>query len=42
MQCTACHESARFVSRRVQEKIMEPGAVLQMDNFYWEHSTKDV
>ena len=23
-------------------KIMEPGAVLQMDNFYWKHSTKEV
>ena len=23
-------------------KIMEPGAVLQMDKFYWKHPTKEV
>ena len=43
MQCTACQESARLVSRPVSSgKIMEPGAVLQMDNFFWKHPTKEV
>ena len=43
MQCTACQESARLLSRPVSSgKIMEPGAVLQMDNCYWKHSTKEV
>ena len=23
-------------------KVMEPGAVLQMDNFYWKHPVKEV
>ena len=23
-------------------KVMEPGAVLQMDNFYWKHPMKEV
>ena len=35
MQCTACQESARLMSRPVSSgKIMKPGVVLQMDNFY--------
>ena len=35
MHCTACQESARMLSRPVTSgKVMEPGAVLQMDNFY--------
>ena len=43
MQCTACQESARLLSRPVTSgKVMEPGAVLQMDNFYWKHPTKEV
>ena len=43
MQCTACQESARLISCPVSSgKIMEPGAVLQMDNFYWKHPTKEV
>ena len=43
MQCTACQESARLMSRPVSSgKIMEPGAVLQMDNFYWKHPTKEI
>ena len=43
MQCTACQESARVMSRPVSSgKITEPGAVLQMDNFYWKHPTKEV
>ena len=43
MKCTACQESARLLSRPVSSgKIMEPGAVLQMDSFYWKHSTKEV
>ena len=43
MQCTACQESARMLSRPVTSgKVMEPGAVLQMDNFYWKHPTKEV
>ena len=43
MQCTACQESARLLSRPVSSgKIMEPGAVLQMDNVYWKHTTKEV
>ena len=37
MQCTACQESARLLSRSVSSgKVMEPGAVLQMDNFLQE------
>ena len=40
MRCTACQESARMLSRPVSSgKVMEPGAVLQMDNFYWKHVT---
>ena len=43
MHCTACQESARMVSRpSISGKVMEPGAVLQMDNFYWKHTTKEV
>ena len=43
VQCTACQESARMLSRLVPRgKIMEPGAVLQMDNFYWKHPLKEV
>ena len=43
MQCTASQESARLLSRPVSSgKIMEPGAVLQMDHFYWKHPTKEV
>ena len=43
MQCTACQESARMLSRPVSSgKVMEPGAVLQMDNFHWKHPTKEV
>ena len=43
MQCTACQESARLMSRPVSSgKIMEPGAVLQIDNFYWKHPIKEV
>ena len=43
MHCTACRESARMLSRPVTSgKVMEPGAVLQMDNFYWKHHTKEV
>ena len=43
MHCTACHESARMLSRLVTSgKVMEPGAVLQMDNFYWKHPLKEV
>ena len=39
MHCTACQESARMLNRPVTSgKVMEPGAVLQMDNFYWNHS----
>ena len=39
MHCTACQESARMLSRPVTSgKVMEPGAVLQMDNFYWKTS----
>ena len=35
MHCTACQE---MLSRPVTSgKVMEPGAVLQMDNFYWKH-----
>ena len=42
MHCTACKDSARMLSRPVTSgKVMEPGAVLQMDNFYWKHSTKE-
>ena len=38
MHCTACQESARMLSRPVTSgKVMENGAVLQMDNFYWKH-----
>ena len=38
MHCTACQESARMLSRPVTSgTVMEPGAVLQMDNFYWKH-----
>ena len=41
MHCTACQESARMLSRPVTSgKVMEPGAVLQMDNFYWKHPLK--
>ena len=41
--CTACQESARMLSRPVTSgKVMEPGAVLQMDNFYWKHHLKEV
>ena len=37
MQCTACQESARLMSRPVTSgKITEPGAV------YWKHPTKEV
>ena len=43
MQCTACQDSARLLSYPVSSgKFMEPGAVLQMDNFYWKHTTKEV
>ena len=43
MRCTACQESARMLSRPViSGKVMEPGAVLQMDNFYWKHPLKEV
>ena len=43
MHCTACQESARMLSRPVTSgKVMEPGAVLQMDNFYWKHPLKEV
>ena len=43
MHCTACQESARMLSRPViSGKTMEPGAVLQMDNFYWKHTLKEV
>ena len=43
MHCTACQDSARMLSRPVSSgKVMEPGAVLQMDNFYWKHPTKEV
>ena len=43
MQCTAWQESARLLSRPVSSgKIMESGAVLQMDNFYWKHTMKEV
>ena len=43
MQCTACQERARMLSRPVTSgKVMEPGAVLQMDNFYWKHPLKEV
>ena len=43
MHCTACQESARMLSRPVTSgKVMEPGAVLQMDNFYWKHTMKEV
>ena len=43
MHCMACQESARRLSRPVTNgKVMEPGAVLQMDNFYWKHSLKEV
>ena len=43
MHCTASQESARMLSRPVTSgKVMEPGAVLHMDNFYWKHPTKEV
>ena len=43
MHCTACQESARMLYRPVTSgKVMEPGAVLQMDNFYWKHPLKEV
>ena len=43
MHCTACQESARMLSRPVSSgKVMEPGAVLQMDHFYWKHPMKEV
>ena len=43
MHCTACQESARMLSRPVTSgKVMEPGAVLQMDNYYWKHPLKEV
>ena len=43
MHCTACQESARMLSRPVTSgKVMEPGAVLQMDNFFWKHPLKEV
>ena len=43
MHCTACQDSARMLSRPVTSgKVMEPGAVLQMDNFYWKHTLKEV
>ena len=43
MHCTACQESARMFSRPVTSgKVMEPRAVLQMDNFYWKHPVKEV
>ena len=43
MHCTACQESARMLSRPgTSGKVMEPGAVLQMDNFCWKHPTKEV
>ena len=43
MHCTACQEGARMLSRLVTSgKVMEPGAVLQMDNFYWKHPLKEV
>ena len=43
VHCTACQESARMLSRPVTSgKVMEPGAVLQMDNFYWKHPLKEV
>ena len=43
MHCTACQESARMLSRPVTSgKVMEPGAVLQMDSFYWKHPLKEV
>ena len=43
MHCTACQESARMLTRLVTSgKVMEPGAGLQMDNFYWKHPLKEV
>ena len=43
MHCTACQESARMLSRPVTSgKVMEPGAVMQMDNFHWKHPMKEV
>ena len=43
VRCTACQESARMLSRPVTSgKIMEPGAILQMDKFYWKHPVKEV
>ena len=43
MHCTACQESARMSSRPVTSgKVMEPGAVVQMHNFYWKHPLKEV
>ena len=43
MHCTACQESARMSSRPVTSgKVMEPVAVLKMDNFYWKHPMKEV
>ena len=43
MHCTACQESARMSSRPVTSgKVMEPGAVLQMDNFNWKHTMNEV
>ena len=43
MHCTVCQESVRMLSRPVTSgKVMEPGAVLQMDNFYWKHTVKEV
>ena len=43
MHCTACQECARMLSRPVTSgKVMEPGAVLQMDSFHWKHPLKEV